>query len=419
VPPDVLGNLNDLRPGESAQHPFFVDSSPRVYDRGGQKILVFGLGRGGRAYYALDITVKSAPTLLWRINSSTTGFSELGQSWSTPALTKFAGGGAPVEVAVFGGGYDEYFDDPEATTANTTGPMGRTIYMVDLVTGAKLREASVGGMTYAIPSDPLMFDVNGDKVFDRGYIGDMGGNLWRIDHDFTVTRLFSTPNGQRIFYQPDAVINSGSVMVYFGTGDRSSPMSEFFVDRFYAVRDDGTSNLQETDLENVTNQIVQPASEEYEDLLQEINEDEHGWYLVLGAPGEKVLAPPTVFFNVAFSTFTPSVEVCQAGGSAKIYVVDPLVGGPTLDLAGTSGGGLGGGAGSGGGVGSGAGGLLIGTDRFIAIGQSIPTSLKVTFGDDETKAFFGVTKGGGIALQPLNLPQIASNVIPVSWRQAW
>ena len=100
-------------------------------------------------------------------------------------------------------------------------------------------------------------------------------------------------------------------------------------------------------------------------------------------------------------------------------MVDPLVGGPTTDLAGTSGGGLGGGAGTGGGVGSGVGGNLISTDRFVAVGQSIPTALKVTFGDNETKAFFGVTKGGGIALQPLHLPQIASNVIPVSWRQGW
>jgi len=132
-----------------------------------------------------------------------------------------------------------------------------------------------------------------------------------------------------------------------------------------------------------------------------------------------VLAPSTVFFNVAFATFTPSTAVCQAGGTAKIYVVDPLVGGPTTDLAGTSGGGLGGGASTGGGSGQGSNGALIAADRFVAVGQSIPTSLKVTFGNDETKAFFGVTKGGGIGLQPLNLPQIASNVIPVSWRQGW
>jgi hypothetical protein len=74
---------------------------------------------------------------------------------------------------------------------------------------------------------------------------------------------------------------------------------------------------------------------------------------------------------------------------------------------------------TGGGSGQGSNGALIAADRFVAVGQSIPSSLKVTFGDNETKAFFGVTKGGGIGLQPLNLPQMASNVIPVSWRQSW
>jgi len=418
VPPDVLPSLNKLRPGESAQHPFFVDSSPKmkVVTNGAQKILVFGLGRGGRAYYALDITSKTAPTLLWRINNTTAGFGELGQSWSTPALTRYAGNGAPVDVAVFGGGYDEYFDDPTKSVANPTTPMGRTMYMVELATGALIK---TGGLqTHAIPSDPLMFDVNGDGIFDRGYIGDMGGNLWRISDNFVMTKLFSTPDGQRIFYQPDAVINNGSVMVYFGTGDRSSPMSTNFLDRFYAVRDDGSSGLQETDLVNVTTTVVQPDSPAYQGLVEDVA-DEHGWYIILGSNGEKVLAPPTVYFNVAFATFTPSTTVCEAGGAAKIYVVDPLVGGPTSDLANTSGGGLGGGEGTGGGFGSGGGGILIAADRFVSVGQSIPTALKVTFGDDSTKAFFGVTKGGGIALQPLHLPQIASNVIPVSWRQAW
>ena len=418
VPPDVLANLNNLRPGESGTHPFFVDSSPKmkIVTAGSQKILVFGLGRGGRAYYALDITSKTAPTLLWRVNDSVTGFAELGQTWSTPALSRAANGGSPVDVAVFGGGYDPYFDTPDTSAANPTSPMGRTVYMVNLLTGALI--ASGGVQTHAIPSDPLLFDVNGDGIFDRGYVGDMGGKLWRLSDSFAMTKLFSTPSGQRIFYQPDAVINNGSVMVYFGTGDRSSPMSTYFTDRFYAVRDDGTNNLQESDLVNVTSQVVQPGSSQYDDLLEEISDD-HGWYLVLGGSGEKVLSPPTVYFNIAFSTFIPSTAVCQAGGTARVYVVDPLVGGPTTDLANTTGGGLGGGSSTGGGYGSGASGALIAADRFVSVGQSIPTSLKVTFGDNETKAFFGVTKGGGIALQPLLLPQIASNVIPVSWRQGW
>jgi hypothetical protein len=208
------------------------------------------------------------------------------------------------------------------------------------------------------------------------------------------------------------------VMVYFGTGDRSNPMETTVQNRFYGVRDDGASNLGESDLVDVTNQVVVAGSAAATTLQNNIA-SHHGWMLQLTGSGEKVLAPATVFFNVAFSTFTPSTAVCQAGGTAKIYVVDPLLGGPTLDLAGTSGGGLGGGSATGGGVGSGTGGALVAADRWVAVGQSIPTSLKVTFGDNETKAFFGVTKGGGIALQPLNLPQISANVIPISWRQVW
>lgn len=412
VPPDVLENLNELRPGESATHPYFVDGSARMLEVEDQKIVVFGLGRGGRAYYALDVTNKTAPKLLWRVNHLTTGFSELGYSHSTPALSRFAPADA-APVAVVGGGYDFYFDDPEASSANPTGH-GRTIFVIDLLTGALLMNASAPGMDFAIPSSPLLFDVNGDGIFDRGYIGDLGGNLWRIQDDFSVVRLFTAPSGRRIFYPPDAVLNAGSVTVYFGTGDRSNPLETSVTDRFYAVRDDGASNLGEASLVDITDNVVQPGSPEEATLLQQIA-NQHGWYLRLLGTGEKVLAPPTVFFNVAFATFTPSSLACAAGGDAKVYLLNPLNGSPTLDLAGTSGGSLGNGEVGG----SGPDGTLAAADRWVLVGQSIPTSLKVTFGTDETKAFFGVTKGGGIGLQPLNLPQIAANVIPVSWRQVW
>lgn len=412
IPPDVLGSLADLRPGQSGSHPFFVDGSPRFFENDGQKIVVFGLGRGGRAYYALDITSKSAPTLLWRVNETAPGYAELGYTQSAPALSRFsAAGGTP--VAVVGGGYDFHFDDPDAAAANPAGH-GRTIFVIDLLTGARLAVASPPGMDFPVASDPLLFDVNGDGMFDRGYVGDLGGNLWRIQDDFSVQRLFQAPVGRRIFYPPDAVINSGSVMVYFGTGDRTNPLETGVVDRFYAVRDDGDDNLGEASLVDVTNNVVQPGTAEEANLLQQIA-NQKGWYIRLQGAGEKVLAPPTVFFNVAFTTFTPSGAACAAGGDARIYAMNPLQGAPTLDLAGTSGAALG--DGSGGGTGSG--GDLVVEDRWVLVGQSIPTSLKVTFGDDETKAFFGVTKGGGIALQPLNLPQIAANVIPVSWRQVW
>ena len=105
LPPDVLPNLNALEPAEGGAHPYFADGSPKLFSDEGQKIVVFGLGRGGRAYYGLDITNRSAPKLLWRVNETTPGYSELGYSHSAPALTKFGpAGGAP--VAIVGAGYD-------------------------------------------------------------------------------------------------------------------------------------------------------------------------------------------------------------------------------------------------------------------------------------------------------------------------
>lgn len=413
VPPDILPELHKLAPGQSGGHPFFADGTPRLRTlANGTRIVVFGLRGGGRAYYALDVTSRTAPKLLWRINNQTAGFSDLGQSWSTPGLKKFAQGGTAVDVAVFGGGYDPSFDDPDQATPVSQG-MGDAIYMVDLLTGAPLSLPKPAGMTYPVAGDPLLFDVNGDGVFDRGYLGDIGGNLWRLNFDSTVEKLFQTPAGRRIFTQPDAVLNAGSVTVYFGTGDRANPMRTDIVDRFYGVRDDGTNDIVEGQLLDITSQIVQPDTAEETALLGQIAAKK-GWYMTLGGTGEKVLSDPSVYFNLIFTTFTPNTDPCAGGGDARIYAVNPLSGAPTLDLAGTEGGTLGGG-----GSGSGEGGRLTLNDRFVLIGSSIPTEIKVTFGDGQSRAFLGVTKGGGIALQPLKLPQFENNVIPVAWRQDW
>jgi type IV pilus assembly protein PilY1 len=90
VPPDVLPELRKLVPGESGVHPFLVDGSARLKSFPSQQIIVFGLGRGGRAYYALDVTNRTAPKLLWRVNNATTGYSELGYTTSTPSRSSAA-----------------------------------------------------------------------------------------------------------------------------------------------------------------------------------------------------------------------------------------------------------------------------------------------------------------------------------------
>lgn len=60
--------------------------------------------------YALDVTDADAtpdPRLLWRIKGgSTSGFDDLGQTWSSPTLAQIKINGKAVPVLIFGGGYD-------------------------------------------------------------------------------------------------------------------------------------------------------------------------------------------------------------------------------------------------------------------------------------------------------------------------
>ncbi len=87
--------------------------------------------------YAMDISDPDSPSLLWRIDETSSGFAELGQTWSVPAVTRIPGyrdgNGIPKPVLVFGAGYDTDKDSQDIATADT---MGRGIFIVDAVTGA-------------------------------------------------------------------------------------------------------------------------------------------------------------------------------------------------------------------------------------------------------------------------------------------
>ncbi|MGB5441903.1 MAG: hypothetical protein WBN57_04675, partial [Gammaproteobacteria bacterium] len=134
----------------SSQHTYGIDSPAVAYTRdvnndgtlsaaAGDKVFVyFGLRRGGRGYYALDLSTPGSPAYKWMISNATTGFSELGQSWSQPVPTIIAGyvdgGGKPKPVIMFGGGYDAGNKDTAGLA--TTDSMGRAIYVVDADSGA-------------------------------------------------------------------------------------------------------------------------------------------------------------------------------------------------------------------------------------------------------------------------------------------
>ena len=93
MPKEFFKNIRPLRENYStAEKIYGIDGSitSHIQDKNGDGIIngtdkvwiFFGLRRGGTSYYALDISDPSAPSKLWHIDNETTGFSELGQSWS-------------------------------------------------------------------------------------------------------------------------------------------------------------------------------------------------------------------------------------------------------------------------------------------------------------------------------------------------
>ncbi|KIH76919.1 type IV pilus assembly protein PilY1 [Geoalkalibacter ferrihydriticus] len=252
LPDNVLGDLQYLR---NNLHTPFVDApiSAYVHDRnndgvidplaGDRVLLVFGQRRGGGsntlaadaakgAYYILDVSDPETPKFVSKFDRSQ--YTEMGQAWSQPRLTRIKHGEDIKVVAFLGGGYDQNEDlrygntqnFPGDTTATTNitladlgsglktrpatfqesgprvNPSGRGVFAIEVARLVKGQDgkydANIEGsgnllwhlsyhastnpnMTYSFPSDVAVLDVNGNGFADRLYVGDTGGRMWRFD----------------------------------------------------------------------------------------------------------------------------------------------------------------------------------------------------------------------------------------------
>src|SRR5205085_10648697 len=116
-----------------------------------------------------------------------------------PRLTLLQGAGlTTTPVLVFGARYDTA-EDAEPPTADSA---GRGIYIVNATTGALIWSATPGcttsatclqvaGLTHAIPSEVTFVDRDNDGLTDKIYVGDLGGNIWRVDVSAAATTSWS------------------------------------------------------------------------------------------------------------------------------------------------------------------------------------------------------------------------------------
>ncbi len=425
VPPDLLGKLKNLSGNRFA---YFVDGSPRAYvidnDHDGtietgeedRVILVFGERRGGNHFYGLDVSVPTAPDVLWSIGPDAPDFSELGQSWCTPVFGRIAHDRKP--VVFLGGGYDLNQDSNPVTFEDT---MGRGIYIVELLTGRlvwKWTHSDDPNMGWSVPGNLAALDTTDNGFIDRVYIGDMGGRLWRLDIGgldparWTAEILFNANSpadeGRKIFGRPDVTLEEGHELVFFGTGDRAHPKDETVINRIYAVKDRNTGqSLDESSLVDVTlDRLQDPSTPGGEKTIIRNNlANGNGWYIRLeDSLGEKVLSPPLVFARAAyFTTFIPTPapvdDPCiMEKGKARLYALDYRTGEAVLnyntanDLVGAE--------------------ILEVSDRSLDIGRSIPSGLVIALIQGRASAYIGM--GGGILT-----PEIGAGtpIIGIFWRQ--
>jgi len=406
IPPKLLPNLKNLN-GEALE--FFVDGAPKAYierDASGnlkKAILIIGMRRGGNHYVALDVTNYNNPKWLWEISTSTPGYGELGQTWSTPNIGKIKYGSGEKWVAFIGGGYDPNQD--LATPGNDT--KGRAVYVIDILDGSLIWSYSYAKnskMNYCIPSDIARVDTNGDGKIDRLYVGDVGGQMWRFDigdsdtSKWTGKILFDSNPGEslkrKIFYPPDVTLEKGNYeILFFGTGDREAPKEKTVLNRLYAIKDKNLSNtLKEADLFDVTG---------IEATFEAIDA-KSGWYIRLDGLGEKSLSTSVLFYGVVYyTTFTPSFgdpgDVCFLGeGTGKLYALKYKTGYAALDL-------------------DDDGTISPIDDRSTVMGEewktTIPSGVIITFVGGRAVAYVGI--GGGVYIPPLPSHRV---IIPINWR---
>ncbi len=236
-------------------HNFFVDATPGTgdlfYNNTWHSWLVGGLGAGGAAIYALDVTNPGTGTTnsFSEANAAqlvigewtpanltcvgdTSGnqcASKLGNSYGTPIIRRLHDGRWAL---IFGNGLGSVAGDAGIFVMTLSGFNGTTqlpimtTYYLSTATGSS---SSPNGISYVTSAD-----LDGDHITDYVYAGDLQGNLWRFDLTSTTETtwavtpgpLFTTPAGQPI--TTAVTVASGStpagantLMIGFGTGQKS------------------------------------------------------------------------------------------------------------------------------------------------------------------------------------------------------
>lgn len=297
--------------GALVLHRYDPDGDGRIDTGAGEHFwLMFGLGRGGNRYYALDVADPEAPRLLWSFELP--GDAEL-ESRAEPVITRIAVDGADQNagrwVVLLAGGYERRFDsaNPPALAAASA------LHIVDAETGTLLWSAGsspgsslmLTGADASFAAAPRALELDGDGRLDRAYSIDVAGSLWRFDFasgrapaDLAQVRRAARlgTNPQRFHGTPDVSVTrfAGGVRlaVSVGSGWQSRPLDDSIVDRVYTIFDSVGGIPAPT--------VVEADLHDAGAAPDAMPPNARGWYRRLDAhgAGEKTIGPTVTFSSV-------------------------------------------------------------------------------------------------------------------------
>jgi type IV pilus assembly protein PilY1 len=342
----VLGDPNYV-------HHNYVDATPAAFDvdmshtgfpigtgaPDWHSILIGGLGKGGKSFYALDVTDPANMTsesavagkVLWEFTDSTMGY-----SYGTPVVVKTVKYGW---VVILTSGYD-----------NSDG--NGYLYIVNPKTGALLERIQTPSQAIGLTQASAFVKDFSDETADSVYVGDLQGQVWRFDLTGTpasypqpVLLAVATDSGgarQPITTAPLIEIHPVTRQRYvlFGTGKllAVSDVSNSQMQSFYAILDGTASGFNpvstpilRANLTPVTNPQLggtagsPPTAPTPNSLLT----GTMGWYTDLGIDSTsgiswRVTLNPQAFNGiVTFATsLTTATDPCSPQGSSRVYAID-------------------------------------------------------------------------------------------------
>lgn len=305
-----------------------------------RSILIGGMGKGGRGYFAIDVTNPAGMTsealvagkVLWEISSAHPDFAELGFTYGEPTAVKTRKWGW---VLIFASGY------------NNSGGQG-WFFIVNPRNGALLEKISTGAGTAAAQAgmahvQSYVVDRT-DGTADAVYAGDLLGNLWRWDLRAT-TGAYPAPEKIAVLTnasdQPQAVTSRPLVVVHPATNRRyvtvgtgrlldNSDIASSVAQSFYAVIDGTANTFATTGPAGAAFPVTRSQLVQHTDLTSPVIVDtasKGGWWFNLGVAaagnGWRVITEPSAFYGVVtFVAMLPNTSPCNPSGISRVFSVD-------------------------------------------------------------------------------------------------